>query len=200
MDLIRFRVEVKLPRFTMHPDETWDLPQSQYRSDGGIDLGHGVAPLGTFEIVKVDHHRANHNGKPCPGDPPPTDRTELDRAMAAIVGPLPRDTHLATGSLAVASGPDATLACAECGRAKWMHGTRHDTCALFRWITEDQLTDDKIMAVSHLPSGLTIQQRALCSVALNHFGAVPRGAVIRSRVAVARILNDACERLSKVRA
>lgn len=121
--------------------------------------------------------------------------TEIDRAMAAIVGPLPRDPHLATCPLAVASGPDATLACAYCRRAKWMHGTRHDTCERFRWITEEQLTDDKIMAVSHLPSGLTVQQRALCSVALNHFGAVPRATVDRSRSAVAQILNDACQRL-----
>jgi len=68
MDLIVFAVEVKLPRFTMRPGDSWDLPQVRHRADGGIDLGQGVAPRGTFAVAKVDHRRACHNGQTCPGD------------------------------------------------------------------------------------------------------------------------------------
>lgn len=67
MDLIRFTREVKLPRFTMHVGEEWNLPQTSYRADGFIELGHGLAPPNTFEIVEHDITRASHNGKPCRG-------------------------------------------------------------------------------------------------------------------------------------
>jgi len=68
MDLVVFAVEVKLPRFTMRPGDSWDLPQVRNRADGGIELGHGVAPRGTFAVAEVDHRRACHNGQACPGD------------------------------------------------------------------------------------------------------------------------------------
>lgn len=46
----------------------------------------------------------------------------------------PRDTHLADCSaaqVALQTDPHATVVCRDCGRAKWMHGTRHDTCSQF---------------------------------------------------------------------
>lgn len=61
--------------------------------------------------------------------------SEPDWKLTAATIPvqLDHDTHLADSSLARAGSPDATYACAECGRAKWMHGTRHDTCTQFCW-------------------------------------------------------------------
>lgn len=67
MDLIRFTREVKLPRFTMLVGEEWFLPQTSYRADGLIELGHGLAPLAAFEIVERDATRASHNNRPCRG-------------------------------------------------------------------------------------------------------------------------------------
>jgi hypothetical protein len=66
MDLIRFVVEVKLPRFTMHAGDTWNLPQTQHR-EHGIEAGHGFAPTHTFVIIERDHVRASHNGARCQG-------------------------------------------------------------------------------------------------------------------------------------
>lgn len=68
MDLVVFTVEVELPLFTMRPGDSWDLPQVRHRKDGGINLGQGVAPHGTFAVAEIDHHRACHNGQVCPGD------------------------------------------------------------------------------------------------------------------------------------
>jgi hypothetical protein len=63
---------------------------------------------------------------------------------AAIFVKLGRDSQHATCGLARESGPDATFACANCGRAQWMHSTRHDTCGQFCWVTERSLTDRQI--------------------------------------------------------
>lgn len=86
MDLIRFVVETKLPRFTMHVDETWELPQTSHRAHG-IDLGHGFAPAHTFVIVKRDHTRACHNGAKCPGVE--LDRAKYPDALPEFVGASP---------------------------------------------------------------------------------------------------------------
>lgn len=68
MDLIRFVREVRLPRFTMAAGDEWNLPQVRYLPDGSAELGQGVAPAGSFEVVTRDATRACHNGTPCPGD------------------------------------------------------------------------------------------------------------------------------------
>jgi hypothetical protein len=81
---------------------------------------------------------------------------------ASIPVQLDHDPHLADSSLARAGGPDATLACAECGRAKWMHDTRHDTCGQFCWITAGELTVQQIETLETAP-GL----RQACAVAIN---------------------------------
>lgn len=67
MDLIKFVEEYKLPRFTMHIDETYNLPQTSYRQHGAIEIGTGIAPAQTFVIIERDAMRASHNGLPCPG-------------------------------------------------------------------------------------------------------------------------------------
>jgi len=75
-------------------------------------------------------------------------------AAAAIRVELGRDTQHKDCDLAKAGGPDATLACAVCGRALWLHATRHDTCTQFSWITEPALTAQQIIqlrAISDLP-------------------------------------------------
>ena len=89
-------------------------------------------------------------------------------AAAAIYVKLGRDLQHATCGLAKESGPDATLACANCGRALWMHATRHDTCGQFCWVTERSLTDTQIGqlgTIAELPDAL----RAACARALNSF-------------------------------
>ena len=57
LDLIRFVREVKLPRFTMRPGDTWELPQSRYTADGA-ELGAGIIPRDSFIIEVADATRA----------------------------------------------------------------------------------------------------------------------------------------------
>ena len=93
-------------------------------------------------------------------------------AAAAIYVVLGHDKHLASCGLAKESGPDATLACAYCGRALWMHATRHDTCGQFCWVTERSLTDKQIgqmAAISSLPDEI----RLACSRARNSYALAP---------------------------
>jgi hypothetical protein len=93
-------------------------------------------------------------------------------ATAEIRVWLGRDPHLADCELARAGGPDATLACAECGRALWMHATRHDTCGKFCWVTEETLTAQQIGllgTIVDLPETI----RRACSRALNDYGLAP---------------------------
>lgn len=99
--------------------------------------------------------------------------TAWQTAAAAIHTPLlGHDRHLASCDLAKAGGPDATLACAECGRALWMHATRHDTCGQFSWVTERSLNDRQIGLLGTIPS-LPEMIRAACSRALNDYGLAP---------------------------
>jgi hypothetical protein len=101
-----------------------------------------------------------------------TTSSEWQKEAAVIVVALDRDPHLADCGLAKESGPDATLACAECGRALWMHSTRHDTCGQFCWVTERSITDRQIgqlAAASDLPTEI----RTACARALNDYALAP---------------------------
>ena len=89
-------------------------------------------------------------------------------AVAAIPVKLGRDLHLEDSDLARDGGPEATLACAECGRAKWMHATRHDTCPSFSWVTVNTITVEQIRALQRV-EGLSIEGRAACTRADNEF-------------------------------
>lgn len=89
-------------------------------------------------------------------------------AAAAIFVKLGRDSQHATCGLAKESGSDATLACANCGRALWMHSTRHDTCGQFCWVTERSLTDKQIGQLRAI-SGLPEMIRTACDRALNNY-------------------------------
>ena len=91
---------------------------------------------------------------------------------AAIFVKLGRDKHLASCGLAKESGPDATLACANCGRALWMHSTRHDTCGRFCWVTERTLTTQQIGLLGTI-TGLPEMIRLACSRALNDYCLAP---------------------------
>ena len=93
-------------------------------------------------------------------------------AAAAILAKLGRDRHLATCGLARESGPDATLVCAYCDRALWMHATRHDTCGQFCWVTERSLTDRQIGQLAAI-SGLPEEIRHACAQALNDYALAP---------------------------
>jgi hypothetical protein len=100
--------------------------------------------------------------------------TEPDWKLTAAAIPvqLDHDLHLADSSLARAGGPDATLACAECGRAKWMHGTRHDTCGQFCWVTADGLIVQQLKLLEIAPA-LPKTLRQQCSHTLNNQGLAP---------------------------
>lgn len=110
-------------------------------------------------------------------------------AAASIFVKLGCDKHLATCELAQKGGPDATLACAECGRAKWMHATRHDTCGQFRWVTERTLTERQIGLLGTIP-GLPEAIRAACHQALNDQGLAPYY-VLKARQTCAVAINTA---------
>ena len=91
---------------------------------------------------------------------------------AAICVDLGRDPHLASCGLARQGGPDATIGCAECGRAYWMHATRHETCPQFSWVTPRELTDRQIgqlASTADLPDDV----RQACSRALNTYALAP---------------------------
>jgi hypothetical protein len=101
-----------------------------------------------------------------------TDLADWQITAAAIRVQLGRDRHLADCGLAQDGGPDATLACAECGRALWMHRTRHDTCGQFCWVTHRSLTEQQIGLLGTIPS-LPEKVRLACSRALNDYGLAP---------------------------
>ena len=99
-----------------------------------------------------------------------------------------RDLHLAECDLARAGGPTATLACAECGRAKWMHETRHDTCPQFKWVTGNRITDEQIMQLRHI-RGINHDIQVACGRALNDFGVFPAFDVRVARNQCAEVIN-----------
>lgn len=90
-------------------------------------------------------------------------------AIAVSLFPLDlgRDKHLERCARAKAGGPDATLACAECGRARWMHGTRHDTCSSFCYVTESTITDDMIRTLQASPDHPRSDERSICAAVFN---------------------------------
>jgi hypothetical protein len=93
-------------------------------------------------------------------------------AVAAIPVKLGCDRHRERCDLAKADGPDATLACAKCDRARWLHKTRADTCGQFCWVTQDSLTTDQIERLRLIP-GVPEMIRLACARALNEFGLAP---------------------------
>jgi hypothetical protein len=111
---------------------------------------------------------------------------------AMIVVPLGRDTHLARCGLAKAAGPDGTLACATCGRALWMHATRHDTCGQFCWLTEWTLTPEHVetlRSIQDLPEAIL----TACEIA---FGTSLGAYYVReARRACATAINEAKRQL-----
>lgn len=120
-----------------------------------------------------------------------------DEAVAAIVAiptPLETDGHLADCSLAKRGGPDATLACAYCGRARWMHRTRHDTCGSFSYVTESGITADQITALRSIPIAIPQRIRVSCARALNEFGGFSPVEVRDARRACAAAINTAKNR------
>lgn len=92
--------------------------------------------------------------------------------LAAMHVKLGRDPQHKDCDLAKAGGPDATLACAECGRALWMHATRHDTCGQFCWVTERSLTDKQVGQIASI-ADLPAEIRQACANALNDYGLAP---------------------------
>ena len=58
LDKIVFVKEVKLPRFTLHIGENWELPRSRYLTDGSAELGGGTIPKDSFIIEVADESRA----------------------------------------------------------------------------------------------------------------------------------------------
>lgn len=58
LDKIKFTREVRLPRFTMHEGETWELPQVRYLPDGSAELGGGILPKDSFIVEVEDDSRA----------------------------------------------------------------------------------------------------------------------------------------------
>ena len=105
-------------------------------------------------------------------EPHAAGKVEWQLAAAAIYVKLGRDPHLATCGLAKESGPDATLACSNCGRALWMHATRHDTCGQFCWVTERSLTDKQIGELGTI-FGVPEEIRRACAQALNSYSLAP---------------------------
>lgn len=109
----------------------------------------------------------------------------------SILSAVPRragvDDHLADCSLAKSSGPDATLACATCGRAQWMHATRHDTCGQWCWVDLVDMTSEAIAAL-RLVEGLPLEQQVNCARALNDFGLAP-GIVRDAKRALVSFIN-----------
>lgn len=112
------------------------------------------------------------------------------KATAATIHvELDHDRHLADCDLARAGGPDATLACAECGRALWMHATRHDTCGQFCWVTERTLTTQQIGLLGTAPN-LPETIRRECARALNDYCLAPYY-IREARQACANAINSA---------
>ena len=102
------------------------------------------------------------------------------------------DPHLARCDLAKRSGPHAMLACVECGRARWMHATRHDTCGQFSWVSASTIPDDLIVIFRLVP-GIDHDIAVACSRALNDFG-LASGPQRDSKRTVAAAINAALNR------
>jgi hypothetical protein len=102
------------------------------------------------------------------------------------------DPHLAQCDLARRSGAHATLACVECGRARWMHATRHDTCGQFSWVKVATIPDG-LIEIFRLVPGLSHDLAVACSRALNDFGLAP-GPRRDSQRTVAAAINAALNR------
>jgi hypothetical protein len=115
---------------------------------------------------------------------------EVVSAIVAIAISLDRDPHLARCPRAEKSGPEGTLACAECDRAKWMHNTRHDTCESFRWVTRRTLTNKQIEEL-RLVRGLPHETRVACARALNEFGGYAVRVVQEAKAECAEAINAA---------
>lgn len=94
---------------------------------------------------------------------------EYEASVLEIEIRMDRDTHLERCDLAKRGGPDATLACDECGRARWMHRTRHDTCGSFCYVTVRSISDDQIMQLRCIPTA-SHEIKLACAKALNEFG------------------------------
>jgi hypothetical protein len=107
---------------------------------------------------------------------------------------LKRDQHLADCELAKAE-PDATLACAECGRAQWMHETRHDTCGQFCWVTMNTITDKQIGQIATIDD-LPADVRKACYYALNNF-ALGDGVIRDAKRTCASAINTAKRKTRK---
>ncbi|HSX22372.1 MAG TPA: hypothetical protein VLE97_06305 [Gaiellaceae bacterium] len=116
---------------------------------------------------------------------------------AAIWVDLGRDLHLASCGLAQEGGPDATIACAECDRAYWMHATRHETCPQFSWVTPRELTDRQIGQLASTV-GLPDDVRQACSRALNTYALAPYY-VDQARQTCANAINAAKRRAHEAR-
>lgn len=108
---------------------------------------------------------------------------------ASIHVQLDQDPHLASCQLARSGGADATLACACCGRALWMHGTRHDTCSQFHWVTEQSLTPEQIRQLRCV-TGLPEPIHLACSLAINDNCFAP-SVVYKARQTCAAAINAA---------
>lgn len=111
------------------------------------------------------------------------------RSVAMIRVDLKRDLHHADCDHAKAGGPDATLACAKCGGALWMHATRHDTCGWFCWVTEMTLTMQQIGLLA-TTAGLPDEIRVACGLALNDY-ALAAGLLRDARRTCATAINRA---------
>lgn len=118
-----------------------------------------------------------------------TNANHWQDAAAAISVKLGRDHHLASCDLAKEGGPDATLACAECGRALWMHSTRHDTCGYFHWVIERTLTDKQVGQLGTI-AGLPDEIRQACARSLNSYALAPCY-VREARLKCAAAINNA---------
>lgn len=99
----------------------------------------------------------------------PETLTDGERTLSELPVRVGRDTHLERCDLAKRGGPDATLACAECGRARWMHRTRHDTCGQFCYVTHYTITELEIQTLRFVES-TPHDVKVACSRALNEFG------------------------------
>jgi len=127
---------------------------------------------------------------------PETIEASWQPAAAAILAKLGRDSQHATCGLARESGPDATLGCAECGRALWMHATRHDTCGQFCWVTHRSLTDRQIGQLAAI-AGLPEKIRHACAQRSNDYALGPYY-VQQARQTCAAAINNAKRAARKV--
>lgn len=116
-----------------------------------------------------------------------------DDIIAVVPIALDRDRHIERCTLAQAAGPDGTLACAECGRALWMHSTRHDTCGSFCWITYRSVTYAQIQALRFVRT-LSHDLKIACARAMNETGMHAPGTVVDARRVIAGAINNAYAR------